>query len=49
MSAKFALAALIAMAASASAAEPYPDHPVTLIVPYPKRANWRETSSCAGR
>ena len=34
MSAKFALAALIAMAASTSAAEPYPDHPVTLIVPY---------------
>jgi tripartite-type tricarboxylate transporter receptor subunit TctC len=34
MSAKFALAALIAMAASTSAAEPYPDRPVTLIVPY---------------
>jgi tripartite-type tricarboxylate transporter receptor subunit TctC len=34
MSAKFALAALIAMTASAPAAEPYPDHPVTLIVPY---------------
>jgi tripartite-type tricarboxylate transporter receptor subunit TctC len=34
MSAKFALAALIAMAASTSAAEPYPDHPVTLVVPY---------------
>ncbi len=34
MSAKFVLAALIALAASASAAEPYPDHPVTLIVPY---------------
>src|SRR5712671_2705956 len=34
MSAKFALAALIAMAGSASAAEPYPGHPVTLVVPY---------------
>jgi tripartite-type tricarboxylate transporter receptor subunit TctC len=34
MSAKFALAALTALATSASAAEPYPDHPVTLIVPY---------------
>ena len=34
MSAKFALAALIAMTASAPAAEPYPDRPVTLIVPY---------------
>jgi tripartite-type tricarboxylate transporter receptor subunit TctC len=34
MSAKFVLAALIAMAASTSAAEPYPDHPITLIVPY---------------
>jgi tripartite-type tricarboxylate transporter receptor subunit TctC len=34
MSAKFALTALIAMAASTSAAEPYPDRPVTLIVPY---------------
>ena len=34
MSAKFALAALIAMAAPTLAAEPYPDRPVTLIVPY---------------
>ena len=34
MSAKLALAALIALAGSALAAEPYPDHPVTLIVPY---------------
>ena len=34
MSAKFALAALLALASSALAAEPYPDHPVTLIVPY---------------
>jgi tripartite-type tricarboxylate transporter receptor subunit TctC len=34
MLAKFALAALITLATSASAAEPYPDHPVTLIVPY---------------
>src|SRR5256886_12304160 len=33
MTAKLALAALIALAASA-AAEPYPDHPVPLIVPY---------------
>src|SRR6266540_571232 len=33
MTAKLALAALIALAGSA-AAEPYPDHPVTLIVPY---------------
>src|SRR2546430_15045831 len=33
MTAKVALAALIALAASA-AAEPYPDHPVPLIVPY---------------
>ena len=34
MSAKLALAALIALGGSAMAAEPYPDHPVTLIVPY---------------
>jgi tripartite-type tricarboxylate transporter receptor subunit TctC len=35
MPAKLALAAaLIALAGSALAAEPYPDHPVTLIVPY---------------
>src|SRR5437870_320671 len=33
MTAKLALAALIALAGSA-AAEPYPDHPATLIVPY---------------
>src|SRR2546428_2958944 len=33
MTAKLALAALIALAGSA-AAEPYPDHPITLIVPY---------------
>src|ERR1700747_7167 len=32
--AKLALAALIALAGSARAAEPYPDHPITLIVPY---------------
>src|SRR5437763_9053819 len=32
--AKFALAAIIALAGSALAAEPYPDRPVTLIVPY---------------
>src|SRR5881227_2969282 len=32
--AKFALAAIITLAGSALAAEPYPDHPVTLIVPY---------------
>src|SRR5215470_13274777 len=31
---KLALAALIALAGSAGAAEPYPDHPITLIVPY---------------
>ena len=31
---RFALAALIALAASASAAEQYPDRPVALIVPY---------------
>jgi tripartite-type tricarboxylate transporter receptor subunit TctC len=34
MPTKLALAALIALAGSALAAEPYPDHPVTLIVPY---------------
>jgi tripartite-type tricarboxylate transporter receptor subunit TctC len=34
MPAKLSLAALIALAGSALAAEPYPDHPVTLIVPY---------------
>src|SRR5262249_35002669 len=34
VSAKLALAALIALGGSAMAAEPYPDHPVTLIVPY---------------
>src|SRR5262249_56022732 len=34
VSAKLALAVLIALAGSAMAAEPYPDHPVTLIVPY---------------
>ena len=34
MPAKLALAALIAFAGSALAAEPYPDHPITLIVPY---------------
>src|SRR5260370_22043423 len=28
------LAALIALAGGAPAAEPYPDHPITLIVPY---------------
>src|SRR5262245_37971702 len=32
--AKLALAALIALVGSARAAEPYPDHPITLIVPY---------------
>src|SRR5437763_11020983 len=32
--AKLALAAIIALAGSALAAEPYPDRPVTLIVPY---------------
>src|SRR5438876_2440533 len=32
--AKFTLAAIIALAGSALAAEPYPDRPVTLIVPY---------------
>src|SRR5438132_13712904 len=32
--AKFALAAIIALAGSALAAEPYPDRPVTLIMPY---------------
>src|SRR5262249_40110086 len=34
MLARFALAALIALAGSTSAADPYPDHPVTLIVSY---------------
>ena len=34
MSTKLALACLIALAGAALAAEPYPDHPVTLIVPY---------------
>jgi tripartite-type tricarboxylate transporter receptor subunit TctC len=34
MPVKVALAALIALAGSALAAEPYPDHPITLIVPY---------------
>ncbi len=34
MSVRFALAVLMALAASASAAEQYPDRPVTLIVPY---------------
>ena len=34
MPAKLALAALIALAGSALAAEPYPDHPITMIVPY---------------
>src|SRR6266404_4217265 len=34
MPVKLALAALLALAGSALAAEPYPDHPVTLIVPY---------------
>jgi hypothetical protein len=38
MPAKLALAALIALAGSALAAEPYPDHPITLIVPY--AAGW---------
>src|SRR5215471_18517887 len=32
--AKLALATLVALAGGAPAAEPYPDHPVTLIVPY---------------
>ena len=32
--AAFGLAALIALAAPATAAGPYPDRPVTLIVPY---------------
>src|ERR1700745_1222185 len=32
--ATLALAALIALAGGAPAAEPYPDHPITLIVPY---------------
>jgi hypothetical protein len=34
MPARLALAALIALAGSALAAEPFPDHPITLIVPY---------------
>src|SRR6266567_3668141 len=34
MPVKLALAALIALTGSALAAEPYPDHPITLIVPY---------------
>src|SRR5215831_14667260 len=34
VSAKLALAVLIALAGSAMASEPYPDHPITLIVPY---------------
>jgi tripartite-type tricarboxylate transporter receptor subunit TctC len=34
MPAKLALAVLIALASSALAAEPYHDHPITLIVPY---------------
>jgi tripartite-type tricarboxylate transporter receptor subunit TctC len=34
MPAKLAFAALIALAGSALAAESYPDHPTTLIVPY---------------
>ena len=34
MPAILALAALIALASSALAVEPYPDHPITLIVPY---------------
>jgi tripartite-type tricarboxylate transporter receptor subunit TctC len=34
MRAKLALAVFIALAGSAPAAEPYPDHPITLIVPY---------------
>src|SRR5262249_3583380 len=34
VSAKLALAALIPPGGSAMAAEPYPDHPVPLIVPY---------------
>jgi tripartite-type tricarboxylate transporter receptor subunit TctC len=34
MRAKLALAAIIALTGSALAAEPYPDHPITLIVPY---------------
>ena len=39
MPAKLALAALIALAGSALAAEPYPDHPITLIVPYAAGGN----------
>jgi len=34
MPAKLALAALIALAGPAGSAEPHPDHPITLIVPY---------------
>src|SRR5262245_66511511 len=34
MPATLALAALVALAGGAPAAEPYPDRPVTLIVPY---------------
>src|SRR5260370_10635809 len=34
MPVKLALAALIALTGSALAAEPYPDHPIALIVPY---------------
>ena len=34
MRATLTLAALIALASGALAAEPYPDHPITLIVPY---------------
>src|SRR5258708_29371963 len=34
MAIKLARAALIALAGSALAADPYPDHPITLIVPY---------------
>jgi tripartite-type tricarboxylate transporter receptor subunit TctC len=34
MPAKLALAALIALAGPAGAAEPYPDHLISLIVPY---------------
>ena len=34
MSAKLALAVLVALGGAAMAAEPYPEHPVTLVVPY---------------
>jgi tripartite-type tricarboxylate transporter receptor subunit TctC len=34
MSAKLTLATLLALVSPALAAEPYPDYPVTLIVPY---------------